>query len=285
MSLAPCPWPLPPALLPPPPSTPPLPQGLDSAAAASVATELRRLRAAHGTALLLISHEPEVVALLMAPADGNRPDGDGGPDAVAVPPQPRPLANTVVTLELATRGDGGGGSGGARGEALFAGMSLRQRFWAKLCDYLFWSMPLVVLALAASGLAVALLSADLLRRIDVTEPVLTVIDREVRPLLALVGGGTAQPMLLQLVKTKVRAMLESGVPEAKAAIYAAGMAKLFVLEVGPLLTALLLCGRVGGSYAGEVATLQATHQVFARCGGGASQLCAECFCCFCVPSV
>lgn len=31
-------------------------------------------------------------------------------------------------------------------------------------------------------------------------------------------------------------------------------------QVGPLLTALLLCGRLGGSYAGEVAAMQATHQ-------------------------
>ena len=36
--------------------------------------------------------------------------------------------------------------------------------------------------------------------------------------------------------------------------------KLFVLEIGPLLTALLLCGRIGGSYAGRVATLRATQQ-------------------------
>jgi ABC-type transporter Mla maintaining outer membrane lipid asymmetry permease subunit MlaE len=38
------------------------------------------------------------------------------------------------------------------------------------------------------------------------------------------------------------------------------MAKLFVLEIGPLATALLLSGRIGGSYAGEVATRQATAQ-------------------------
>jgi len=31
--------------------------------------------------------------------------------------------------------------------------------------------------------------------------------------------------------------------------------------VGPLLTALLLAGRIGGSYAGEIATMQATNQV------------------------
>jgi len=60
---------------------------------------------------------------------------------------------------------------------------------------------------------------------------------------------------------QVRAMLDDLVPKAKAHAYALGLSLLFTLEVGPLLTALLLCGRVGGSYAGEVATLQATHQV------------------------
>lgn len=35
----------------------------------------------------------------------------------------------------------------------------------------------------------------------------------------------------------------------------------FSRQVGPLLTALLLAGRIGGSYAGEIATMQATNQV------------------------
>lgn len=71
-------------------------------------------------------------------------------------------------------------------------------------------------------------------------------------------------------------------------MYCYAMAQLFVVEVGPLLTvrgllmalflcagaqedeqALLLAGRIGGSYAGEVATKQATNQVTdACCSGG-----------------
>lgn len=38
----------------------------------------------------------------------------------------------------------------------------------------------------------------------------------------------------------------------------------FPRQVGPLLTALLLAGRIGGSYAGEIATMQATNQVGSR---------------------
>merc|ERR1719464_151259 len=55
-------------------------------------------------------------------------------------------------------------------------------------------------------------------------------------------------------------MLAATLPGAKAKLYAIGMAKLFVLEIGPLLTALLSCGRIGGSYAGKVGTMQATRQ-------------------------
>ena len=38
------------------------------------------------------------------------------------------------------------------------------------------------------------------------------------------------------------------------------MTHLMVLEVAPLLTALLLAGRIGGSYAGEVGMMQASNQ-------------------------
>ena len=50
------------------------------------------------------------------------------------------------------------------------------------------------------------------------------------------------------------------VPELKASLFCAGMAHLVVLELSPLLTALLLAGRIGGSFAGEVGTMQATNQ-------------------------
>lgn len=62
------------------------------------------------------------------------------------------------------------------------------------------------------------------------------------------------------INMKVRNMLNTTIPPAKATLYAMGMAKLFVLEIGPLITSLLLSGRIGGSYSGEVATMQATAQ-------------------------
>jgi hypothetical protein len=125
-----------------------------------VASELRRLRSQHGTALLLISHEPEVVALLMGPeeaAEGQAAEaaaaaakgGKGGKGG----PGPSGEGSTLV---------GGGGAGRGRGgtpqseswaftnsvvtlapaaklvegsdehRALFGGTSLAQRFGLKV---------------------------------------------------------------------------------------------------------------------------------------------------------
>ena len=58
-----------------------------------------------------------------------------------------------------------------------------------------------------------------------------VLDKEVKPLLKLVTGEDSNPMMLMMIKVKVRSMLGTAVPRAKAALYAAGMAKLFILEV------------------------------------------------------
>ena len=123
----------------------------------------------------------------------------------------------------------------------------------KLYDYVLYSFPLILLTFIACGLAISMLSADILQRIDVTDQVLSIVDQEIRPLIKMVTGEEeANPMYLMVAKMKVRGMLNTAVPAAKANLYAIGMAKLFVLEIGPLLTALLLAGRIGGSYAGKV---------------------------------
>ena len=52
--------------------------------------------------------------------------------------------------------------------------------------------------------------------------------------------------LIPMLKKKVVAVIDQRSPELKAMLYCMGVAKLFVLELGPLLTALLLAGRIGG---------------------------------------
>ena len=105
-----------------------------------------------------------------------------------------------------------------------------------------------------------MLSADLLQRLDISSKVLDLVDTEVRPLIKMLTGEEASSLQMMGIRFKVNSMLHQTVPPAKATLYAIGLAKLFVLEVGPLLTALLLCGRIGGSYAGKVGTMQATNQ-------------------------
>jgi ABC-type nitrate/sulfonate/bicarbonate transport system ATPase subunit/ABC-type transporter Mla maintaining outer membrane lipid asymmetry permease subunit MlaE len=214
--------------------------GLDQTAAASVAKELVHLRKTHGTALLLISHEPHLAKMVMADFD-----------------------NATVLLKQPTQAESNGwhsADGSKRIKPNLFGTTFFQRFLERLTDYICWSMPLILLTFLACGLAIAMLSADILRRIDVTDRVLGIVDEEIKPLLAMVNGGEVNSFHLMAVKMKVRSMMNSTIPQAKAALYALGMANLFVLEIGPLLTALLLCGRIGGSYAGKVATMQATSE-------------------------
>ena len=61
-------------------------------------------------------------------------------------------------------------------------------------------------------------------------------------------GNPALPMILQLVDNVVR----SNEAAAKRKLYALGLGLVFTIELGPLLTALLLAGRIGGSYAGTL---------------------------------
>ena len=56
-------------------------------------------------------------------------------------------------------------------------------------------------------------------------------------------------MILQLVDGVVK----QNEAAAKRKLYALALGNVFTIELGPLLTALLLAGRIGGSYAGEVA--------------------------------
>jgi ABC-type transporter Mla maintaining outer membrane lipid asymmetry permease subunit MlaE len=109
-------------------------------------------------------------------------------------------------------------------------------------------------------MAIAMLSADLLHRLEISGKVLELVEKEVKPLIQLLTGEEPNTFQMMGIRFKVQSMLHQTVPPAKATLYAIGLTKLFVLEVGPLLTALLLCGRIGGAYAGRVGTMVATNQ-------------------------
>lgn len=215
--------------------------GLDSKSARAVAGELRRVRESYRTAYLLIEHQAELARLV------------GGDDTTSVDVEP------ATSHSLAR----------AVGAAHPFAYRLSRRFKRKLCDFFVYSLPLVLCGLGAAGLATSMLSADLLARgFDVRRHVDDLVDQHVLPLvdtlLKSFGKDDVSPlakaMAKSVVKTKSRALVDEALPPTRRFVYAAGLSKLFVLELGPLLAGLLLAGRLGGSYAGQVATMQATDQ-------------------------
>jgi ABC-type nitrate/sulfonate/bicarbonate transport system, ATPase component len=212
--------------------------GLDLDVAASIAQELVYLRKTKGTAFILISHEPELAEKVMDASC------EGG-NIICHLQEPPKYASKPIQRRMTN---------------LYRGTTFMNRFWDKLVDYFLWSLPLILLAFLACGLAISMLTCETLRRMDVSDPVLRLVDKEIRPLIKMLTGQEATPLHMLGVKMKVSSLLNQTVPPAKATLYAIGMTKLFVLEIGPLLTALLLCGRIGGSYAGKLATMQATSQ-------------------------
>jgi ABC-type nitrate/sulfonate/bicarbonate transport system ATPase subunit/ABC-type transporter Mla maintaining outer membrane lipid asymmetry permease subunit MlaE len=231
--------------------------GLDHETAVSVARELRQLRQT-GTALVLISHEWDIAQHVLGGGGGAGESEDTTERTTTT------ISNNNIVIDL----DEPPLSKQQRQRQIprhmhfnwVFGIHFRDRFVEKLLDYLVWSLPLILTTFTACGMAISMLSADTLRRIDVSGQVLNIVDSEIRPMLKMLTGEEANAFHVLGVKMKVSSMLNATVPPAKATLYAMGMAKLFVLEIGPLLSALLLSGRIGGSYAGKVAMMQATKQ-------------------------
>mmetsp|Transcript_18349 Transcript_18349/g.24215 ORF Transcript_18349/g.24215 Transcript_18349/m.24215 type:complete len:530 (+) Transcript_18349:77-1666(+) len=201
--------------------------GLDPDTAISVGKELLHIRETCGTAFILISHIKEYADLL-------KPD-------------------QVLTIKPAVHSE-------------------RHHWWrlphlhwfsrivVKLWDYLIYSLPLIVLAFIAAGLAISMLFADVLGRTEVTDKILGVFDSEFEGVSIPGQSEMGSKMMLMMLRMKITQVINRYVPEVKEQLFAVGLTKLFSLEIGPLLTALLLAGRIGGSYAGEVGTMQATNQ-------------------------
>ena len=95
-----------------------------------------------------------------------------------------------------------------------------------------------------------MLFGDALSRTEILPSLLAVLDEEAK------SWPKQMRALIVIARAKVSSLAVRYVPRLKASVYCAGLAHLTVLEVAPLLTALLLAGRIGGSYAGEVATMQ-----------------------------
>ena len=117
---------------------------------------------------------------------------------------------------------------------------------SQLLDYFFFSLPLIVLCFFALGAAMGMLFGDALSRTEVTPQLLSVMEEEAKNWPAMMK------MFLSVAKEKTKALADKYMPVLKAVVYSAGMAHVVTIEIGPLLTGLLLAGRIGGTYAGEV---------------------------------
>mmetsp|Transcript_30810 Transcript_30810/g.74007 ORF Transcript_30810/g.74007 Transcript_30810/m.74007 type:complete len:599 (+) Transcript_30810:125-1921(+) len=214
--------------------------GLDHQTAVSVAKELVHLRQTQNTSLLLISHEPHLAQVVMDPTKTHN--------------------NQVIELKPKQSQSKEDSQSSSNVKPSLFGTTFQDRCYDRLIDYIGYSMPLITMAFCATGLAVAMLTADLLKRLDIQDKVLDLVETEVKPLIKILTGEEANMLQMLGIRMKIMDLLQKTVPPAKASLFAIGLTKLFVLEVGPLLTALLLCGRIGGSYAGKVGTMQATAQ-------------------------
>ena len=194
--------------------------GCDPPVAAEIAQLLRRLCDSHGVAMVLISHMHDLAAAL----------------------QPK----HAIELERARPED----ADAAGRETALSRLPFGARLGRRLADYLFYSLPLIICAFAATGAAVSMLMCDMLLRVDVVAIVSGFLQKYLQ-------GNPALPMILSLVDRIVKA----NEAEAKKQLYALAISSVFVIELGPLLTALLLAGRIGGSYAGEVSMMAATNQL------------------------
>ena len=129
-------------------------------------------------------------------------------------------------------------------------LPLPARAAARLYDYFAYSLPLIVCAFGATGAALSMLLADMLQRVDVVKIVATFLEKYLE-------GNPMLPMILQLTEKVIGANELA----AKKKLFALALGYIFSIELGPLLTALLLAGRIGGSYAGEVGMMSATCQL------------------------
>ncbi len=126
------------------------------------------------------------------------------------------------------------------------------RLSQRLVDYLGISLPLIVCAFIATGLAISTLFCQLLTSVDLTQIV--------SAFTKATNLSWTQHLMLHVVKAEAKTINTQYMPIIHAKLYALVLGKTFLTQLGPMLTALLLVGRIGGSYTGEIAMMQATQQ-------------------------
>ena len=127
-----------------------------------------------------------------------------------------------------------------------------RRLMSRFCDYLLVSMPLIVCAFIATGLAISTLFCQLLYDVDLQKLLDTFSHNQ--------DLTWTQHVILHVVQSQLDNINTNYMPLIRAKLYALVLGQTFLTQLGPMLTALLLVGRIGGSYTGEIAMMQATQQ-------------------------
>lgn len=126
----------------------------------------------------------------------------------------------------------------------------------RLFDYLVISSPMILFAFIASGIAISMLFSDLLQATNVDALRRQIINPNPSLLDKLLGV----ELFNKFVGHEFEKIASEHLPAIRRRVFSVGISRGFIIELGPLLTALLLAGRIGGSYAGEVSMMQATNQ-------------------------
>lgn len=126
------------------------------------------------------------------------------------------------------------------------------RLGQRLFDYVVISLPLIICAFIATGLAFSMIFAQLLHKVDMSTILNSIAKKQPH------YGFSA--LFFHLIKTQVIHYSQHYLPEIKRKLYVVVIMRTFVTQMGPLLCAILLAGRIGGSYTGEIAMMQATQQ-------------------------
>ena len=126
----------------------------------------------------------------------------------------------------------------------------------RVFDYLVISTPLIVFAFLAAGIGISMMFSELLQATSIDTLKAQILDTKPSLVARLFGI----EIFNNFVSNEFDKIAAEHLPTIRRKIYALGISRGFVIELGPLLTALLLAGRIGGSYAGEVSMMQATNQ-------------------------
>jgi len=198
--------------------------GLDERNAQGIVSLVRELMR-RGHSFVLISHEPQLASQLAT----------SGLEVDLVAPAPEVAASR---------------------RRLLPHSSFAVRTGLRLFDYLVISAPLIFFAFLASGIAISMLFAELLQATNVDALRRQLIDPNPSFVEKLLGI----ELLQRFVGHEFDRIASEHLPAIRRRVFAMGISRGFVIELGPMLTALLLAGRIGGSYAGEVSMMQATNQ-------------------------